>query len=130
MAQTTCSNCGYPWAVSGGDCSNCGHSNCFITTAVCAESGLPDDCRELTVLRAFRDRHMTGSADRLDMLGRYYRESPGIVAKINIHPERAKIYAELREFFIIPAVDAAEKGNDSLAEQIYIDVMMWTTNRV
>lgn len=130
MAQTTCSNCGYPWAVSGGKCPNCGADNCFITTAVCSESGLPDDCRELTVLRAFRDRHMTANPERLQMLARYYSESPEIVAKINLHPDREQIYAQLRDTFIQPAVAAAEKGDDLLAEQKYVDGIDWIVQRV
>lgn len=130
MAQTECYNCGYPWAVKGGKCPNCGHDNCFITTAVCTESGLPDSCRELTVLRAFRDRYMTASAERLDMLAQYYSRSPDIVARINASPERAEIYRELRQRFINPAVEAAERGDDALAEQTYVEGMNWIVQRV
>lgn len=130
MAQTKCSNCGYPWAVSGGKCPNCGADNCFITTAVCVDLGLPDDCHELTTLRAFRDRHMTSNAQRLGMLARYYDESPSIVAKIQAHPQRSTIYAELREKFIAPAVRAAESGNDLLAEMTYVEGMRWVVARL
>jgi len=130
MAQTECSNCGYPWAVSGGKCPNCGADNCFITTAMCAELGLPDDCRELTALRAFRDRHMTTTSDRLGMLARYYQDSPAVVGKLQAHPHRSTIYAELREKFIGPAVQAAESENDLLAEQIYVEGMRWVVNRL
>ena len=31
---------------------------CFITTAVCAQSGKPDDCPELAAFRSFRDSYL------------------------------------------------------------------------
>lgn len=130
MSQTTCSNCGWPYAVSGDNCGNCGHNNCFITNAVCKDSGLPDDCRELTVLRAFRDRHMTNSPARAAMLAKYYQNAPEVVAKINASAHRSDIYASLREQFINPAVQAAESGDDLLAERLYVDGMNWVIGRI
>ena len=130
MSQTTCSNCGWPYAVSGGKCGNCGADNCFVTTAVCGDSGLPDDCRELTVLRAFRDRHMTTSPARAAMLTEYYQKAPDLVAKINFSAYRSEIYAVLREQFINPAVQAAESGDDLLAERLYVDGMNWVIGRI
>ena len=130
MSQTTCSNCGWPYAVSGAKCGNCGANNCFITTAVCEDSGLPDDCRELTVLRAFRDRHMKSSPARLAMLARYYQDAPDVVAKINFSAHRSETYAMLRDRFINPAVQAAESGDDLLAEQLYVDGMNWVVGRI
>ncbi len=32
---------------------------CFITTAVCAQSGKPDDCPELAAFRSFRDSYLS-----------------------------------------------------------------------
>lgn len=130
MSQTTCNNCGWPYAVSGGKCGNCGADNCFITTAVCEDSGLPDDCRELTVLRAFRDRHMTNSPAREAMLAEYYKNAPELVTKINLCANRSEIYTILREKFINPAVQAAESGDDILAESLYVDGMNWVSGRV
>lgn len=127
-----CHSCDYPWCPDESECPNCGASPpaCFITTAVCSESGLPDDCHELTVLRAFRDRHMNSSAERQAMVNQYYSQAPGIVERINSSPRRTAIYNELRERFIGPAVEAASKGDDLVAESTYIRGMQWVAQHV
>jgi uncharacterized protein (DUF2336 family) len=98
---------------------------CFITTAVCEQSGLPDHCFELTTLRAFRDRHMSTSEDNRKLLEQYYVIAPRIVEKIDQMANRNEIYALLREKFITPSVEAADQGNDMKAQEIYVAMMQW-----
>jgi len=50
---------------------------CYLTTACCEHKGLPDDCDELTTLRAFRDTYVSKA-----MVEQYYRLSDTIVPKI------------------------------------------------
>ena len=58
-------------------------SGCYLTSACTQARGLPDDCEELTVLRAFRDTYVralpTGEAD----VRRYYATAPQIVNAIH-----------------------------------------------
>jgi hypothetical protein len=64
------------------------------------------------------------------MLAQYYQNAPEVVAKINASANRSDIYASLREQFINPAVQAAESGDDLLAERLYIDGMNWVIGRI
>jgi hypothetical protein len=75
---------------------NCG---CFLTTACVAERGLPDDCDELTTLRAFRDEYVARQPDGAALIRGYYAIAPGIVAAIHARADRTTvldgIYAEI-----------------------------------
>jgi hypothetical protein len=73
---------------------------------------------------------MTKTPERVDMLKQYYDQAPEIAARIEALPERSSIYSLLRRDFIAPAVDAAERGDDELAERTYINGMQWVVNRV
>jgi hypothetical protein len=52
--------------------------------------GKPDDCRELTVLRKFRDTYLSSSDSGKALVTRYYEEAPGIVAAIESLPQAAR----------------------------------------
>ena len=54
-------------------------SGCFLTSACVEAKGLPDDCRELTVLRNFRDTYLKASADGQRDVCEYYHVAPMIV---------------------------------------------------
>ena len=45
---------------------------CFITTAVCAQSGKPDDCPELAAFRSFRDSYLQSQPDGPRLIAQYY----------------------------------------------------------
>ncbi|MDX9883231.1 MAG: CFI-box-CTERM domain-containing protein [Prolixibacteraceae bacterium] len=55
---------------------------CFLTTACTVAMGLPDDCRELTVLRNFRDKVLCETEQGKVMIAEYYRVAPLIVTAI------------------------------------------------
>lgn len=83
---------------------------CYITTAACQSLGLPDDCRELTVLRWFRDEVVSRTpAGRADVAA-YYDTAPRVVAGIDRRPDAAAVYARLLADHIRPAVAAVERG--------------------
>lgn len=66
-----------------GDIGSAIGNACFITTAVCKDAGLPDDCEDLQILRAFRDSYMSEFADRKKLVEQYYNEAPRIVSVIS-----------------------------------------------
>lgn len=82
-------------AQSGG-----GGGGCFITTAVCRAKGLPDDCEQLTVLRAFRDSVLRQSAHGRIFVQAYYGMAPLVVARIDAlaPPLRDTLYARLESY--------------------------------
>lgn len=69
-----------------------GSSGCFMTSACCAYKGLPDDCDELTTMRAFRDEELMTREDTKDIVYEYYRIAPGIVSAINARDDRESLW--------------------------------------
>ena len=67
-------------------------SGCFITTACVVAKGLPDNCEELTLLRAFRDNYVGKLPGGSAILDEYYKIAPEIVESINLDPDSAAIY--------------------------------------
>ncbi len=60
--------------------------DCFITTACAEARGLPDDCEQLRVLRAFRDGYVADLPDGAEILAEYDEKAPRIVAAIRDLP--------------------------------------------
>ncbi len=59
---------------------------CYLTTACVQHRGLDDDCRELTVLRAFRDGYLSRQRHGPALIGEYYRHAPRLVKAISGSP--------------------------------------------
>jgi hypothetical protein len=55
---------------------------CFLTTACVKYYGLPDDCKELTILRQFRDHYMKEFKEGRQAIQEYYHLAPKIVEEI------------------------------------------------
>ena len=105
MAQTECHNCGYPWAVQGGNCPNCGASNgCFITTAVCESLGKNDNCDELELLRSFRDQFILKMPNGKAEIDYYYLISPNIVSNILEQDDSEILLKRIHNNYIEPAI--------------------------
>jgi hypothetical protein len=90
---------------------------CFITTAVCESLLLPDDNEYLNKLRAFRDNYMSRSERTQVLVKRYYEIAPKMVDALNKRKDSAAVYCYLFTHFILPAVDAIDRGDaeDALA---------------
>jgi formylglycine-generating enzyme required for sulfatase activity len=70
---------------------------CFITTAVCNNSGKPDDCYELTSFRQFRDGWLAKQPDGKELIDEYYKIAPLIVENINKSEKKESIYTAIWE---------------------------------
>lgn len=66
--------------------------NCFLTTACAEAAGLPDDCEELQVLRAFRDGHLMASEAGTALVRRYYELAPGIVRQVGQRSDATAVW--------------------------------------
>ncbi len=95
-------------------------SLCFLTTAACEHMGMPDDCYVLTTLRAYRDGWLTANAPGEIVL--YYREAPGIVARLDARPDAGMVYTLMWHDFILPAVHCVERGQNRAAFAIYANM--------
>jgi hypothetical protein len=93
-------------------------SGCFLTTACAEAAGLPDDCKELTVLRQFRDGFIAKLPDGPALIQHYYTVAPGIVARINTTPTKAEIFAGILAD-VRKAIELIEKGEGNAALNLY-----------
>ena len=92
---------------------------CFITTAVCETSGLPDDCYELTMMRSFRDNWVAKQAGGDAVIVEYYDCAPSIVEAIDSLPEANTIWDSIRDQYITPCIGFLEKKDDSSCYELY-----------
>lgn len=101
--------------------SSGGGGMCFITTAVCAYLGKPDDCEELTILRAFRDGYMRSTGELDTLVQQYYQEAPDIVAKLDklTADKKSALYGAFNKVYILPAVAYIKRGMLSAALETY-----------
>jgi len=96
---------------------------CFITTAVCEAEGKADNCRELTVLRGFRDGYLAAQPDGPALIAEYYEKAPVIVTLIDLLGDREKRYAAIRDEYILPCVEDAEAGRNERCRDRYVTMM-------
>lgn len=82
---------------------------CFLTTACVQYRGLADDCKELTVLRAFRDGFLKTTEEGRALVEEYYRIAPQIVAKIELRADRGEIYGGIYTE-VLRCVELIEQG--------------------
>lgn len=93
---------------------------CFLTSACTAARGLPDDCRELQTLRAFRDTWLKQTEDGAVLIDRYYEIAPAIVDAIDALPERIEIYDEIYQTLVCPCVELIGQGKYQEAMELYL----------
>ena len=105
-----------------------GSSSCFITTACVRARGLPDDCLELTVLRAFRDDYILCMANGKEIIKVYYENAPMIVKTINQRQDALEIYNGLYDVICMCVKDIRE-GRYENAFQTYVDMVIQLRNR-
>ncbi len=93
---------------------------CFITTAVCENTGKPDDCYELTCLRDFRDNWLASSEGGRELIERYYDIAPAIVTCMELTDRN---YQSINDKYIKPCIRDIEQGNMISCRNRYIDMV-------
>lgn len=101
---------------------------CFITTAVCAHEGKPDDCRELTTLRAFRDGWFRENGGE-SLIREYYEIAPTLVTLIEHCDSPDSCYAEIRSRWLTPCLSALEQGQEALCRDTYTEMVQTLRSR-
>ena len=96
-------------------------SGCFLTSACVEARGLPDDCHELTVLRAFRDGYMRTLPGGCADICEYYHIAPAIVEKIKALPDAVDIFDQIYSELVLPCVSLIEEYKYEEAYQMYKD---------
>ena len=104
---------------SSSDSSSSGSDGCYLTTACIRARALPDDCKELTVLRSFRDGYMRNTRDGEAEIADYYRLAPRIVSRIKALPDADRIWNGVYEELIAPCVQMIGAGRQEDAHALY-----------
>lgn len=109
----------------GFDCSRSSSDDydCYITTAMCRDTGNPDDCAELQSLRKYRDEVMLKDLEGRRLVEEYYLKAPKIVSLIDQESDHQNIYKTLRERYITPAANAADAGENDAALALYREMV-------
>ena len=95
-------------------------SGCFITSAVCTALGKPDNCEELTLLRAYRDAVKKDDPVVATLIAEYYRVAPMVVAKIDAELDAAQKYRQLWADAIAKTYRLVKTGHYKEATLCYI----------
>lgn len=94
-------------------------SRCYLTTACIRARNLPDDCRELTAFRHFRDEYVKKQPDGNQDIAHYYAVAPKIVEKISQQRNSCELYNRIYENLIVPCVAFMETGEFENAYSMY-----------
>ena len=92
---------------------------CYITTAVCASLGKPDDCYELNLMRRYRDEYLVNQKGGEEIVAEYYDIAPTIVKRIDRSPDASEIYADIWEKYLKPCVRLIEAGEQEECRELY-----------
>jgi tetratricopeptide (TPR) repeat protein len=98
-------------------------SGCFITTAVCGSFSKPDDCRELTVFRNFRDDWLAKQPDGKEAVTHYYRIAPAIVTAINKTPEKNAVYRDIWNNYLSECLRLIEDDRFEACRKKYTEMV-------
>lgn len=92
-------------------------SGCFLTSACAEYLGKPDDCEELTKLRAFRDGYMKKSESGRALVEEYYKTAPEIVRKIESSGKKDEYYSYINSVVNECIADIDAGRNDAALDK-------------
>ncbi len=93
---------------------------CYLTSACIRAKGLPDDCDELTTLRAFRDGWLKKQSYGKSEICEYYSVAPRIVDAIDSLPDSTDIWCNLYNSLIVPCVQMIKNEDYTGAHDLYL----------
>ncbi len=92
---------------------------CYITTAVCRDTGRSDDCYELELLRNYRDGYMAGLPNGEALITSYYDVAPTIVKHISARGDASQIYRGIWDSYLEPCIRMIENGENEACCDLY-----------
>lgn len=95
---------------------------CFLTTACVQARGLPDNCHELTTLRAFRDGYLRDLPQGTGLIREYYAAAPGIVQRLKAEVNYPTLIEDLYDCLVLRSVRFIEAGENAAALENYMGV--------
>ncbi|MBE5847593.1 MAG: hypothetical protein E7300_07915 [Lachnospiraceae bacterium] len=92
---------------------------CYITTAVCENLHKGSDCRELHLLKEYRDGFLMHEEGGKELIDTYYDIAPTIVKRIEKSGDRDAVYHMLWEQYISPCVSMIEEDRNEECRVTY-----------
>lgn len=96
---------------------------CFVTTAVCQGLRKPQDCKEIILMKQFRDGYFSESAEGKQLIQEYYDIAPTIVKRISREADPEEKYRYLWNTYIKKCVDHIENGRNEQCSSLYETMM-------
>lgn len=96
---------------------------CFVTTAVCCGLHKPNNCREIALMKQYRDEYLFRQADGEMLIKEYYDIAPTIVKRISQDASPEEKYLYLWNNYISKCVALVEKQENEKCKQLYVEMM-------
>ena len=111
---------GDSWVDSGWNNYGGGGGGCYITTATMKNIGLDDNCKELNMLRVYRDKLVEEDPEFRNIVLEYYKTAPKIVRKISESPDKDEILNKIYSDMVLPVIDLLQNNKIEEAKEKYI----------
>jgi len=102
---------------------------CYITTAVCDSLNKADDCKELTLLREYRDNVLSKEEGGKELIDEYYDIAPTIVKRINRSENPKEEYNRLYSSFILKCIENIENNEYEQCRDNYTSMVTELKNK-
>jgi hypothetical protein len=96
---------------------------CFVTTAVCQGLQKPQDCRELVMMKQYRDTYLLNQPDGEALIREYYDIAPTIVKRIEKEASPEEKYLYLWNQYIKPCVSLLDDNRQEQCREVYEAMM-------
>ncbi len=96
---------------------------CFVTTAVCTGLHKPPDCRELIMMKRYRDDYLLRQEDGERLIREYYDIAPTIVKRIAKEDDPETVYHFLWDNYISRCIVLLEEEKPEECRDIYTQMM-------
>lgn len=96
---------------------------CYVTTAVCLSLGKDENCREISLLKHYRDTFLIAESDGKKLIDEYYDIAPTIVNRINKCADAKETYKMIYKNYISPCIDLIDENRLLDCKELYIRMM-------
>jgi len=96
---------------------------CYITTAVCESLNKDDDCKELNLLRDYRDNILSSQEGGKELINEYYNIAPTIVKRIDKLENSTEVYSDLYNDFIVKCIENIEHYEYEQCKETYTEMV-------
>ncbi|MGI6175344.1 MAG: CFI-box-CTERM domain-containing protein [Christensenellales bacterium] len=96
---------------------------CYITTATTKAVGKGDDCRELSMLRDFRDNWLQHQQHGERLINHYYMMAPIIVKRIDRRGDAQTVYKGIWDDYLKVCIREIEQGRYESCQKTYMRML-------